>query len=77
MAQYVDDVTGEVANTASLAPKDDALRKENSVTGPGVHDEVLRVRLDDSNTEASHLLSATGARRYAHNWAVAQIATNH
>ena len=47
------------------------------MTGPGVRNEVLRVRLDDSNTEASHLLSATGARRYAHNWAVAQIATNH
>lgn len=35
------------------------------------------MRLDVTNVDATRLLSAAGARRYAYNWAVAQIVANH
>lgn len=43
----------------------------------GVRNEAIRVRLNVTNVEGNRLLAAAGARRYAHNWAVAQIRANH
>ncbi len=36
----------------------------------------VRVRLDVNDVEAGMLLRAAGARRFAHNWAVAKIKAN-
>ena len=37
----------------------------------------VRVRLDVSNVQATQLLSAAGARRFAYNWALGRIVANH
>ena len=36
----------------------------------------VRVRLDVTNVQVGVLLRAAGARRFAHNWAVAKIRAN-
>lgn len=42
-----------------------------------MRNEAVRVRLKINDVDSTRLLSAAGARRYAYNWAVAQIVANH
>ncbi|MCW2642644.1 MAG: ydcM, partial [Dactylosporangium sp.] len=37
----------------------------------------MRVRLDVNDVQAGMLLRVAGSRRFAYNWAVAKITTNH